>query len=225
MQGNGASSCGEGDILWVFSSCGRHLVYILELRWWWTFETRVCSAKTGLLSSYDGHLGKLNYAWQENTDSSGGELKSNLPLLVGTIILVFLSIFTKCQASSLLKHWTQRNSRSLKWMWGPLSRRGWELWFSLGSPQRIQTSLHLVRWKKSLHLRHFRESRPSFESGNLQVHYTWGRKHRLTLTYLFLREGSSWGAWGKLAYLFIRKQGIILIPRRYGLHGSFLKLL
>ena len=31
------------------------------------------SAKSGLLSSYDGHLGKLNYAWQENTDASGGE--------------------------------------------------------------------------------------------------------------------------------------------------------
>ena len=38
-----------------------------------TFETRVCSAMSGLLSSYDGHLGKLNYAWQENTDASGNE--------------------------------------------------------------------------------------------------------------------------------------------------------
>ena len=33
----------------------------------------VSSAKSGLLSSYDGHLAKLNYAWQENTDASGGE--------------------------------------------------------------------------------------------------------------------------------------------------------
>ena len=48
-------------------------MYILELRWEWTFETRVCSAKSGLLSSYDGHLRKLNYAWQENTDASGVE--------------------------------------------------------------------------------------------------------------------------------------------------------
>ena len=29
--------------------------------------------RAGLLSSYDRHLGKLNYAWQENTDTSGGE--------------------------------------------------------------------------------------------------------------------------------------------------------
>ena len=72
-QGNQASSCGEGEISWIFSSCGRHLVYILELRRGWPFETRVSSAKSGLLSSYDGHLGKLNYAWPENRDASGGE--------------------------------------------------------------------------------------------------------------------------------------------------------
>ena len=65
--------CGEGDVSWVFSSCTRHLVYILELRRGWPFETRVCSAKSGLLSIYDVHLGKLNYAWQENTDASAGE--------------------------------------------------------------------------------------------------------------------------------------------------------
>ena len=49
-------------------------MYTLELRRGWPLETRVCSAKSGHLSSYDGHLGKLNYAWQENTDASGGEL-------------------------------------------------------------------------------------------------------------------------------------------------------
>ena len=48
-------------------------MYILELRRGWPFETRVCSAKAGLLSSYDGHVEKLNYAWQENTNTSGGE--------------------------------------------------------------------------------------------------------------------------------------------------------
>ena len=110
-------------------------------------------------------------------------------------------------------------------MWGPLSRRGWELWLSLGSPQGIQTSLHPVRWKMTLHLRHCREIQPSFESGPFRFHFTWGRKHRVALTYLFLSEGYSWGACGKLGYLFSRRQGIILIPRWYGLHGSFLNLL
>ena len=32
MQGNGASSRGEGEVSRVFSSYGRHAVYILELR-------------------------------------------------------------------------------------------------------------------------------------------------------------------------------------------------
>ena len=48
-------------------------MYILELRRGWPFETQVCSATSGDLSCYDGHLGKLNYAWQENTDTFGGE--------------------------------------------------------------------------------------------------------------------------------------------------------
>ena len=103
------------------------------------------------------------------------------------------------------------NSTSLsscKEMWGPLSRRGAELGFSLGSPQRIQTSLHLERWKMSLHSSHFRKIRPYFWSGNLGIHSTWGRKIRVPLTYLLLREGSTWGACGKLAYLFNRILGI-----------------
>ena len=56
-------------------------MYILELRRGWPFETRVGSAKSGLLSSYDGSLGKLNYAWQENTDSSGGESVGHASLI------------------------------------------------------------------------------------------------------------------------------------------------
>ena len=32
MQGNRASSRGEGEVSWIFSSCGRHMAYILELR-------------------------------------------------------------------------------------------------------------------------------------------------------------------------------------------------
>ena len=59
-QGNRASSLGAGEILWVFASCGRNLGYILELRRGWQFETRVGSVKSGLLSTYDGHLRILN---------------------------------------------------------------------------------------------------------------------------------------------------------------------
>ena len=33
----------------------------------------VCSATSGLLSIYDGHLRNRNWGWQDNTDASGGE--------------------------------------------------------------------------------------------------------------------------------------------------------
>ena len=62
MQENQASSPGEGYVSWDFSSCGKNLGYILELQDGWQFETPLCSAKSGLLSSYDGHLRNLNLA-------------------------------------------------------------------------------------------------------------------------------------------------------------------
>ena len=62
MQGNRASSRGEREASWVFSSCGRNLGYILELRQRYPFKTCVCSAMSRLLSSYDGHLRNLNQA-------------------------------------------------------------------------------------------------------------------------------------------------------------------
>ena len=60
MQGNQASSPGEGEVSWDFSICGRNLGCILELQRGWPFETPLGSAKSGFLSSLDGHLRKLN---------------------------------------------------------------------------------------------------------------------------------------------------------------------
>ena len=37
------------------------------------FKNFFYSVTPGLLSSYDGHLRNLNYAWQDNMDASGGE--------------------------------------------------------------------------------------------------------------------------------------------------------
>ena len=75
-------------------------MYILELRRGWPFETRVYSAKSGLLSSYDGHLGKLNYAWQENTDASGGEPGGQASLISWHSYIGIPINFPKSQASS-----------------------------------------------------------------------------------------------------------------------------
>ena len=55
-----ASSPSEAYVSWDFPSCGRIMGYILELQRGWQFDTPLCSAKSGLLSSYDGHLRNLN---------------------------------------------------------------------------------------------------------------------------------------------------------------------
>ena len=60
MQGNRASSRGEGKVSWVFSSCGRKLGYILELRWGSPCETGVCTVKSRHLSRYEGQLSNVN---------------------------------------------------------------------------------------------------------------------------------------------------------------------
>ena len=97
MQGTRASSLGEGEVSCFFLSCGWNLGYILELWRGWPFKIRVCSVTSGLLSSYDGHFRNLNKAWQEVRQ----ETESHF--LVGTVILVFLSIFQKSQVSSFFE--------------------------------------------------------------------------------------------------------------------------
>ena len=60
MQGNRASFPSEGDVSYDFSSCGMNLGYIHELQRGWPFENPLCSSKSGLLCSYEGHLRILN---------------------------------------------------------------------------------------------------------------------------------------------------------------------
>ena len=60
VQCNQASARREGNVSWVISSCGRNLVYVLELRRGCPFETGVCSVKSGHLSRYAGHLRNVN---------------------------------------------------------------------------------------------------------------------------------------------------------------------
>ena len=60
MHGNHASFPSEGDVSYDFSSCGINLRYIRELQLGCPFETPLCSAKSGLLCSYEGHLRSLN---------------------------------------------------------------------------------------------------------------------------------------------------------------------
>ena len=107
----------------------------------------------------------------------------------------------------------------------PLSTWGGDLRHSLGSPQGIQTSLHLVRWNTSLNLRHCREIRPSFESGllryipvetestdSLSPTYCWGKTPLEVLVENWLTSS-------------VRGRESPLILRRYVVHGTFFALL
>ena len=60
MQGNQAYFPSEGDVSYDFLSSCRNLCYICELQQEWPFETPLCSPKSGLLSSYEGHLRNVN---------------------------------------------------------------------------------------------------------------------------------------------------------------------
>ena len=128
--------------------------------------------------------------------------------LVDTVILGFLTIFTNCQASSAFKavnstclSMCQKDVRALFEMrWGPTAfcrvYRG---------DSEILSSCDM---NEEQALRLCMEIFPSFESRHLGVHFAWSIKHSVPLTYILLRENSSWGACGKLAYLFIRRQRI-----------------
>ena len=97
-----------------------------------------------------------------------GEAK--LPLLVGTVILVFLSIFTKSQASSPFEALNSAHLSTSQVDVGPsVQNRLGSMAFSkvcIGDSD-IPSSCEM---KDGLLLRHCRESQPSFESGHLGVH-------------------------------------------------------
>ena len=113
------------------------------------------------------------------------------PLLFGTVILVFLSIFTKSQASSPFEAMKSAHLSMCQKDVRPSVQKSWRT----KDFSRVSTGYSVIasscEVNMSLPLSHCRESRPSFESGLLGVHYTRGKKHRVALTYLFLREGSS----------------------------------
>ena len=70
---NWASSRSEEEVSWIFSSYSRNLLYILELQWGISFIARVCSAVSGLMSSYEGPFRNLLEALKGNSDASRSE--------------------------------------------------------------------------------------------------------------------------------------------------------
>ena len=138
------------------------------------------------------------------------ELRSDTEdhFIFDTVILGFLTIFKNCQASSpfeaLKSTWLtscQRDVRLLFEMrWKPrafcrVSRGDSDILSSCDMNDEHALSVCREVWL-------------SFKSGHLVVHFAWSINHRVPLTYIFLRANSSWGACGKMAYLFSRRQGI-----------------
>ena len=128
--------------------------------------------------------------------------------LVGTVILSFVTIFNMYQASS---NFEALNSACL-WRWQrdlrPLIQNRWRPrpFCRVFIGDSVILSSSDMNDEPALSL--CREIWPSFESGNLGVHFTWSRKQRVPLTYILLRENSAWGASGMLAYHFSRREGI-----------------
>ena len=134
--------------------------------------------------------------------------ETEVHLLVGTVILGFLSMFKKSKASSPFE---ALNSVCL----------------SMCQSDIIPTLLMMRRptafssvstgdsdIPSSCDMKHEPKFKPL--QGNLSfywvsplaVYSTWDRNHRVLLSYLLLRENSTWDACGKLAQLFSQRQGI-----------------
>ena len=100
MQGNRASSHGEGEVSWFFSICVVNLGYILEL---WvndpsklTFVQR-CQDSCLVMRDTSGISSRLGRPIQSLLEV---RRETQGTFLVSTVILAFLSIFNKYQASS-----------------------------------------------------------------------------------------------------------------------------
>ena len=99
MQDNCASSLTEGEVSWIFSSCGRKLGYILEL---WRVgisilmflqqrqhSCLVMMDTSGIQSRLLRTIRTLLEVWSDTEDH----------ILIDTVILGFLTIFKNCKAS------------------------------------------------------------------------------------------------------------------------------
>ena len=100
MQGNWALSRGKGEVPWFFSSCGRNLGFIPELRLRWPFSTRDCEELQDsclVVSDNSGFSSRLFRAIGMPIDV---RREAQCPFPVPTGLLGFLSIYKRSQASS-----------------------------------------------------------------------------------------------------------------------------
>ena len=151
--------------------------------------------------------------------------EAKLPLLVGKVILVLLSIFTKCQESSPFEAMNSAHLSMCQKDVRPSVQKRWRtMAFS-----RVSTGDLVI--PSSCEMKY----EPAFKplQGNPAIFSdmaSWGPFHLRQKTqspsHIPISEGRLLlRCWGKLAYLFSRRLGIILIRRLYGVQRTFLKLL
>ena len=127
--------------------------------------------------------------------------------LVGTVILRFLFIFKKSQASSPFEALNSVClSRYQSDVIPPIQMRRRTMAFSRVSTGDSDIAL-------SCEMKHEPEFKPARNPAFFWVrvsrgHSTWDRQQRVPLTYVLLRENSTWVAGGKLAQIFNQRQGI-----------------
>ena len=134
--------------------------------------------------------------------------ETEVHILVGTVILGFLSIFKKSKASSPFE---ALNSLCLSRFQSdkipPVQRRRRLTAFSRVSKgdSDIPSSCYM---KHELEFKPLQGNPAFFWVRTLVVHSTWDRNQRVPLTYLLMREICTWGACGKLAHLFSQRHWI-----------------
>ena len=134
--------------------------------------------------------------------------ETEVHFVVGTVILGFLSIFKKSKASSPFDILNSVSlSRCQSYVIPPVQMRRRPTAFSRVSTgdSDIPSSYEM---KDEPEFKPLQGNPSFFWVRPLAVHSTWDRKQRVPLTYLLLRENSTWGACGKLAHLFSQRQGI-----------------
>ena len=134
--------------------------------------------------------------------------ETEVHFLVGTVILGFLSIFKKSKALSPFEALNSVClSRCQRDIIPHVQMRRKATTFS-----RVSTGdsdiPSLCDMKHEPKFKPLQGNPAFFCVRRLAVHSTWDRKNRVPLTYLLLRENSTWGAGGKLAQIFNRRQGI-----------------
>ena len=98
--------------------------------------------------------------------------EAKLPLLFGTIILVFLSIFTKSQTSFPFEALNSAHILKSQMDVRPSVQKRFRTMAFSRVPTGDSDIPSSCEMKDGLHLRHFRESQPCLESGHLGVHST-----------------------------------------------------